>query len=98
MVCPHCSGAPNRLATGNSGLGCGFGFGCRRFGRGFDRLFQFLAELGQVTRLHFAEQLDDLITIVVAGEREEVKRGNVEAFGEPRNRLRGDGSEAVFHA
>lgn len=81
-----------------SGLGCGLGFGSRCFRGRFDRLFQFLAEFGQVTRLKLAEQLDDIIPIVVAGEREEVKRGDVEAFGEPRNRLRGDGGEAVFHA
>ena len=81
-----------------SGLGGRFGLGSRCFRRSFDRLFQFLAEFGQVARLKLAEQLDDLITVVIAGKREEVKRGNVEALGEPRNRLRGDGGEAVFHA
>ncbi len=82
----------------HSGLGSGLGFGSRCFCRSFDGLFQFLAEFGQVTRWKLAEQFDDLITVVVAGEREDVERGNVEAFGEPRNRLGGDGGEAVFHA
>lgn len=76
----------------------GFCFRSRCFRVGFDGLFQFLAELGQIARSEFAKKLDDLITIVVTGEREQVKRGNVEAFGEARNRLRRDRGEAVFDA
>jgi hypothetical protein len=82
----------------NASLGSGLGFRGRRFRVGFDRLFQFLAELGQVTRRKLAEKLDDLIPIVIAGEREQIKRGNVEAFGEARNRLRRDRGQAVFDA
>lgn len=76
----------------------GFCFRGRGFRVGFDGLFQFLAELGQIAGREFAKKLDDLITIVVTGEREQVKRGNVEAFGEARNRLRRDRGEAVFDA